>query len=75
MVDRSIESINVPVILIKGEEGFAGMRKVFYLPTSLQVPKVDVWNEEDWLRIQVAHGFEESCVTSLLLGCCVHFGF
>lgn len=35
---------------------------LFYLSGPLQVAEVDIWDKEDGLRLQVSHGFEESCV-------------
>lgn len=36
-----------------------------HLPGSLQVPKVDVRNEEDGLRVQVHHGFQQHAIGPL----------
>lgn len=34
----------------------------YYLSSPLQVAKVDIWDKEDRLGLQVSHGFKESCV-------------
>lgn len=39
---------------------------ISYLSSSLQVSKVNVWYEENWLGIQVSHCFEESYITLFL---------
>lgn len=36
-----------------------------HLPSSLQVPKVDIRNEEDRLRVQVHHGFQQHAIGPL----------